>query len=297
MFYISLLSKSIEMKKIFYFVLTCVSALSIGSCGLLGETNTENDSDSLALDSIALGDFEFKTRHVAFKDSLEQNGVMVFYDVDLDVPVSGPVRLVSTVRKWIDDKLGGSYEKGLNFDNDMLLYYANSYFQDCEDKGLFVGTGASFTLKVSVVANTANFVSYVADGYDYTGGAHGLPFTIGATFVKDNGKTLGWDIFADTTELAPLFKDGVATYFTSVNANDSTLKHMSVDEFLFDDAKKSFPLPVTTPWLVDSGVSFIYGAYEIAPYAAGMPQATIPTAVAEKYLSDKAKKLLKKDVE
>ncbi len=280
------------MKKVFYVVLACMSVFSVGSCGLIGEKTQDNPSDSLALDSIALGDFEFKTSRVAFKDSLEQNGVTVFYDVDLEVPVSGSASLVSAVRKWIDNMLGGSYGGELKFDDAMLLYYANAYFQDCEDNELFVGTGASTNLKVSVVANTDSFVSYVADGYVYTGGAHGLPFINGVTFLKDGGNTLGWDLFADTTKIAPLFKEGVNAYFSSVYENDSTKKYVDLDELLFDDARKSFPLPTTEPWLVDSGVSFVYGAYEIAPYAAGMPQATIPAKSVEKYLSDKAKKLL-----
>lgn len=284
------------MKKVFCFVLTCVSALTLGSCGLTGEKAQESHSDSLALDTITLGDFEFKTARVAFRDSLEQNGVTVFYNVDLEVPVSGSAPLVSAIRKWIDGKLGSSYGEGLKFDDGMLRYYANAYFQDCEDNGLFVGTGASTSLKVSVVANTDKFVSYVADGYVYTGGAHGLPFIQGVTFVKDGGKKLGWNIFADTTGIAPLFKEGVTAYFSSVYENDSTRKNIDVDEFLFDDAMKSFPLPDTAPWLVDDGVAFVYGAYEIAPYAAGMPQATIPAKTAEKYLSDKAKDLLFPDV-
>lgn len=280
------------MKKVFYVVLACVLSSAVGSCELIGKKTQDNTSDSLALDSIALGNFEFKTSRVAFKDSLEQNGVTVFYDVDIEVPVSGPAPLVSAVRKWIDGMMGGSYKGELKFDDVMFRYYANAYFQDCEDNDLFVGVGASTSMKVSVVANTDKFVSYVADGYVYTGGAHGLPFIKGVTFVKDGGKMLGWNLFADTTDIAPLFKDGVATYFSNVYENDSTKKHVDVSEFLFDNAKKSFPLPATEPWLVDSGVSFVYGAYEIAPYAAGMPQATIPTKTAEKYLSDIAKTLL-----
>ncbi len=280
------------MKKLFYFVLACVSAFAVGSCGLTGEKTGENKPDSLDLDSIALGDFDFRTSRVAFKDSLEQNGVTVYYDVDLEVPVSGPGPLVSAVRKWIDGRLGGSYGGKLTFDHAMILHYANAYFQDCEDNGLFVGPGASTNVKVTVVANTDRFVSYVAEGYVYTGGAHGMPFMGGVTFVKDGGQTLGWDLFADTTGITPLFREGVETYFASVYGNDSTGKHTEVDGLLFDDARKSLPLPAAQPWLVDSGVAFVYGAYEIAPYAAGMPQATIPTKTAEKYLSDKARELL-----
>ncbi len=280
------------MKKIFYFILVCVVLSFAASCGLTGGGPAANDSDSLNLDSIALGDFEFKTTKVAFRDSLEQNGVMVYYDIDLEVPVSGPTKLVGAIDKWIDKELGGTYEGEYNFNHDMLAHYANAYFQECEDNDLFIGTGASETMSFYVTANTDKFVSYTVEVYDYTGGAHGMPSKYGVTFDKDGGEMLGWnDIFNDTTKLRPLFKKGLSAFVDEKSRTDS-MKY-DIDDLLFDNVKTSFPMPSTTPWLADSGVVYIYGAYEIAPYAIGMPEGTLLTKDVTEFLSDKAKELLK----
>ena len=59
------------------------------ACGIITDNTSTNDSDSLVLDSIALGDMVFKTENKEFTDSLEQNDVSISYTLNLDVPVSG----------------------------------------------------------------------------------------------------------------------------------------------------------------------------------------------------------------
>lgn len=273
------------MKRILYLALVLVASTLAVSCGLIGENQSANDSDSLKLDSIALGNFEFNTKQVAYKDSLEQNNVTVYYDIALDVPISGQTELVAAIKNWMNKVLGGSYTGECNFSHEMFTYYANLYFQDCEDQDLFQGHGASNTIKILQAANTDKFVSYVLESYEYTGGAHGMPTKYGVTFVKENGERLGWDIFADTLSLTPIFKKGVAAYLVEYDKTP-------LDEVLFDNARKKFPLPTIEPWLVDSGVSFVYGVYEIMPYACGMPSGTISTKDVKKFLSKKAIALL-----
>lgn len=56
----------------------------------------------------------------------------------------------------------------------------------------------------------------------------------------------------------------------------------------------SFPLPSTPPYFTRKGVTFVYQAYEIAPYAAGIPTFTVDFDDIDKYLSDEGKLLLKK---
>jgi hypothetical protein len=52
------------------------------------------------------------------------------------------------------------------------------------------------------------------------------------------------------------------------------------------------PLPQCPPLFTKDGVRFIYGQYEIAPYAAGMPDFTVPYNKLEKFMKVTAKKLL-----
>ena len=277
------------MKKILI-PITCVIAMSFMiACGIVPDNTSTNDSDSLVLDSIALGDMVFKTENKEFTDSLEQNDVSISYTLNLDVPVSGNPVLVDSVKKWMHGLLGKSYEGDVNFDEEMLKHYAAEYFQECDEEGLFDGLGAYLELNITMATDSADFLTYEVAGYDYTGGAHGMPFFYGVTFDKEDGTKLGWDIFADTTQLAPIIKKHIEEYFNETDGAESDL-----EECLFDGVYDNFPLPYLEPWFAPTGVKFVYSAYEIAPYVAGMPECTVPYKEVEKYFSDKAKALLKK---
>ena len=277
-----------NMKKILIPIACVIATSFMIACGIVPDNSSTNDSDSLVLDSIALGDMEFKTETKEFTDSLEQNDVNISYTLNLDVPVSGNPVLVDSIKTWMHHLLGKSYEGEVNFDDEMLNHYAQEYFQDCDEEGMFDGFGAYLELNVTMATDSADFVSYQVSGYDYTGGAHGMPFFYGVTFDKEDGSRLGWDIFADTTQLAPIVKQHIASYF------DETDPESALEECLFDGVYDDFPLPYSDPWLEADGVRFVYSAYEIAPFVAGMPECTIPYKKVEKYLSDKAKKLLQK---
>lgn len=275
------------MKQLLYLSLVIFGGAFVGSCGLISEPSELNDSDSLVLDSLVVEELEFTTKKTAFVDSLEQNGVMLRYSVEIDVPVTGPKALLDSVKTWMNNTLGGSYNGVIDFNNEMLRHYAELYYDDNSDVLSIVDfIGCSLDLKIQMTDNTDGFVSYEVEGYDYTGGAHGMPISYGTTFVKETGSTLSWDMFSDTTNIAPLFKQSVVQYF----AKDSIT---SLDEVLFEEAAAHFPLPTQTPWLVSDGVKFCYGAYEIAPYAAGMPSGVIPTNKISKYLVEDVRKLLK----
>jgi len=275
------------MKKILYCIACLLTATFVVSCGLVPEASSENDSDSLVLDSIALGDMVFRTENKYFIDSLEQNGVEIHYSLNLDIPVTGNPVLVDSVKGWIHSMLGKSYEGEPNFDDTMLKHYAAEYFQECDEEGLFEGLGAYQELNVTLASDSANFLTYEVSAYDYTGGAHGMPFYYGVSFNKEDGSKLGWDMFADTTQLAPIIKEHIADYF-----EEST--DAGFEECLFDGVYENFPLPYIEPWFTAEGVKFVYSAYEIAPFVVGMPECTVPYKKVEKYFSDKGKALLKK---
>ena len=52
---------------------------------------------------------------------------------------------------------------------------------------------------------------------------------------------------------------------------------------------EAFPLPSTNPWIENDSVHFIYGPYEIAAFAAGMPECAFPYSVMEKFLTNEGK--------
>ena len=65
------------------------------------------------------------------------------------------------------------------------------------------------------------------------------------------------------------FYEGVLDHYM---AAPTTPRCMLLDE----NARYQFPLPENAPILRFNGMEFVYGQYEIAPYAAGMPSCILP---------------------
>lgn len=131
---------------------------------------------------------------------------------------------------------------------------------------------------------TDKYVTYVTEGYLYTGGAHPMPWYFGTTFSKIDGSIVGYDMFNDPEQLLNLLsKEIKKQYFDQFNTEE--------EEYFFEP-DETFTLPSNEPWIETDSVVFCYGAYEIAPYAAGMPLCKISKDDLMPYLSEKGKALL-----
>ncbi|MBQ2591047.1 MAG: DUF3298 domain-containing protein, partial [Paludibacteraceae bacterium] len=64
-------------------------------------------------------------------------------------------------------------------------------------------------------------------------------------------------------------------------------------EMLLGVDYRNIPMPSVNPYFSKNGLEFIYGQYEIAPYACGMPQFTIPYSRVEPLLKEEIVKLIK----
>lgn len=114
------------------------------------------------------------------------------------------------------------------------------------------------------------YVSFVQEGYDYFGGAHGLPVWEGYTFDLETGeRMLLPDLVSNTEEE---LKDIVTKYFGE-----------KIDESPSDywaDAKEtvreSISFETTDFVLTDEGICFYMHPYSIAAYAMGFSEVTVP---------------------
>ena len=52
------------------------------------------------------------------------------------------------------------------------------------------------------------------------------------------------------------------------------------------------PLPITDPWITSNGVEFIYQQYEIAAYACGMPNVTLPLDALKELLTPEGRQFV-----
>lgn len=112
-----------------------------------------------------------------------------------------------------------------------------------------------------------------------------MPYCHGVTFRKSDCKDMSDLLVKKNARISHLLKKGLKEYFSVTTDNQ-------LQEVLFDG---NIPVrtPGSSPWVVNDGIMFQYGAYEIAPYAAGMPQALISIKDLTPYLTPEAIKCLK----
>ncbi|MBO7569851.1 MAG: DUF3298 domain-containing protein [Bacteroidaceae bacterium] len=128
---------------------------------------------------------------------------------------------------------------------------------------------------------TPTLLTLWKSGYDYAAGAvHGMPWNFGLTFDLKNLRMLSYDDI--------LKKEGREAVLKMVIAELQ-------DEYGEDgmlNSPEDIGLPDNDPALEAEGVRFDYGAYEIGPYALGMPSVVIPYEKMKPYLTEEVKELL-----
>lgn len=150
----------------------------------------------------------------------------------------------------------------------------------------------SYDITISVAHETKKYITFRAETYFYTGGAHGGQAFAYATFQKDNGALLTWDdLFLQNKKstLSSLIVFGLQKYF-GVPSYADMKERLIIDQ---EYTRNTFPLPAGNPGLLSDGVRVQYASYEIAPYAAGSPMTTIPYAKLRGCWTQKALNLLK----
>ena len=137
---------------------------------------------------------------------------------------------------------------------------------------------------------TDKYVVFLSEDYVYLGGAHGgITGRGGLTFDKKDGILVAKMIDpASLDAIQPLLRKGLTQYFSE---NDVEVTPEELDNYLFLETGV-VPLPAWTPYPSEDGLVFTYQQYEIAAYAAGMPNFTIPFADLVPYLTPEAKALL-----
>ena len=140
---------------------------------------------------------------------------------------------------------------------------------------------------------TDRYVVFLSQDYVYLGGAHGgVVGRGGLTFDKKEGALV--EKMVDSASLdavQPLLRKGLSQYFSD---NEMEVAPEELDNILFLETGV-IPFPAWTPYPSEEGLVFTYQQYEIAAYAAGMPEFTVPYADILPYLTPEAKALL--DVE
>ena len=178
-----------------------------------------------------------------------------YYSIDAAYPVTKDPRISDAIKSFINDQI-------TQFKSDTAW---------AMDPSIESASEGTLSLTIDYTEQKATRAdNYVFDISTYTGGAHGL--AISHTFSYDkNGKLIN---------LADLFTNGLAGLKTVAPfvQGEITKKNISDPQWIKDGAVataenyQSFVIS-------DEGITFIFDAYQVAPYAAGTQKILVPVSV------------------
>ena len=116
-----------------------------------------------------------------------------------------------------------------------------------------------------------HYVCVRADGYEYTGGAHGTPFRQYFVFDRETGARLSLSDVVENPVEELQAKVGAAFRELAEKTNFAFELPEDLEHTVADGISYESPF-----YLSETGVVFYYAPYEIASYAEGFPEVTIP---------------------
>ena len=178
-----------------------------------------------------------------------------------------------------------------DYDERVESVWENDGWTDEEKAEILDGMpGWEYAFSLRKTCETPRYVVFLSEDYVYLGGAHGGVIGCGPlTFDKQDGHQV--TVFVNPEKLddiQPLLRQGLTGYFSE---SGETVSPESLDDWLQLDGDR-IPLPAWAPFPTEEGLVFTYQQYEIASYAAGMPNFVLSYDDVLPYLSDEAKKLL-----
>jgi hypothetical protein len=235
---------------------------------ILGCNRTKENPNEVKVESYTISDSVFLENEFGQDYSR--------YYMYLELPVTDNDTLRENIIEWMLEPGTKDYVAFFKADKDR-------FFAEEGDE-----PESEFNGSFALLEQTDTYVTYIADGYVYTGGAHPMPWYYGVTFSKLDGSVMGYDLFVDDIFDAP----EQLIELISINIRDQYFDKINneEEEYLFEP-DDYFPLPTNQPWVESDSVVFCYGPFEIAPYAAGMPLCKIPIKDLQPYLSEKGKSL------
>lgn len=116
-------------------------------------------------------------------------------------------------------------------------------------------------------------IAFTENSYEYMGGAHGMPYTIGINYDTNTGELISFTDLSDDPESfrsdTLAFNQALAQteYYSEQFFNTDDITNGTLEETLYADGMW---------YLSTSGLVFMSPPYALAPYAAGTLEFTIP---------------------
>lgn len=202
--------------------------------------------------------------------------------LDVEYPESGNPVLLQNIREWINETLGGTYDKSLDDTDAFFRHYADKL------KNVDEGLGEYSKTKISKAYENSKIVTYIVDTDFYGGGVHGISNKTGVTFRKSDGKIFTNDLISEYYNLKPAMARGLRQYF-DVSSNEELMSRLQLSDVGSNPTVDDIPVPSNNPWITADGIVFTYAPYEIACFADGSPTFTLPVETVAKYVTATAK--------
>lgn len=285
------------------------------SCGNNSKTSgDDNDSTTVVLtDTMALSssNMSFDNKYATVTASISYPGV-VKSDEKPDV-------VTSRIRRAIADmtydflanmaSLDGDkpkmkvFEGSIDVMDEMLDNYtketysalskiSKEEYEEAVKCGFADDTPQQFSAEFSLsrTYETDKYIVFRKNTAGFTGGAHGYYDIINYTFDKSDGYMFNDFVKSGKElEMQDILKEGVKQYFKEqdqvITSDEQLWQYLLIDG-------TTIPMPQSPLSPDDKGIVFIYQTYEIAAYAAGAVNFTIPYKKIKPFLTDKAKTLL-----
>ena len=197
-----------------------------------------------------------------------------------------------------DGKQGAKSDIQKNLEDTALAFSDNAKhsIESLRKMGVTSSYQAAYVGDMRKIADADKFVTFGLLSYVFTGGAHGNSSWWTKVVDKTDGKVISNEILNQNVQspaFKALLKQGVFTYL-SVNKNKPDLNMDNLQDELLDVVKvDNLPLPEIEPFLLNDGVGFVYGAYEISYYANGNISFVVPYQLMKPYLSEKVWNVVK----
>lgn len=271
-----------------------------------------SESDTLVFENIEFEDSsKYKVKVVDYSSDEEPYPYTIeeakdTYEASFVKAVAGKPEVVEFINQWITLNAAGKYVENPVTAKSVATEYAKLKKEEevtdvlsalKKDGASFLGSqetdvvgemmemsflsGNEYSKSIYVMWETPNILTLWDSGYEYAaGGAHGMPWGYGITFDLKNLRTLAFDDIVT--------KEGRRAVLKMVVAQLQD----EYDDTGMLSAPNGIDFPATDPALEAGGVRFDYGAYEIGPYALGMPEVIIPYEKMKPYLTPEVKELL-----
>jgi hypothetical protein len=199
-----------------------------------------------------------------------------------------------SVGEWLNMQFGNTYTGNMTDLQALVNYYGNSHLDSLRssfEEGVPDFAEPCYDASMELLLETDKVVTYGLTITLDLGGTHPVTRELGATFNKEDGKQLTWDIVRSDSQsqlrdiLCGMLKD----YFNVKNDGELMDCLQGVDDVA------TIPLPTTPPYMTLEGFTLIYQQYEIASYAAGMPSDVIPYEQMKGCLTEYAQELIPED--